>query len=45
MNDIIQHILVFIALGFAIFFLVKKFFIKETSSNNSCGKGSDCECH
>lgn len=45
MNEVIQHILVFIALVLAIGFLVKKFFLKETSSNNSCGKDSDCGCH
>ena len=45
MNDIIQNIMVLIALGLAIAFLVKKFFLKETSSTKNCGKDSDCGCH
>ena len=45
MNEVIQHILVFLALGLAIGFLVKKFFLKDTSSTKSCGKEGDCGCH
>jgi len=45
MNDILQNTLVVIALGFAILFLVKKFFWKKTvKANKSCGT-DDCGCH
>ena len=43
MNAIIQNILVFITLGFALFFLYKKYFVK-TKSKKTCGT-DDCGCH
>ncbi len=39
----IQQILAFITLGFAIFFLFKKFFFKKVKSKN-CNE-EDCNCH
>lgn len=45
MNTIIQNILIFAALAFAIAFLVKKFFFKKTRSKNKIGE-HDCDnCH
>ncbi len=46
MNDIIQNILVFTALGMAVFFLVRKFLWKKTvkAKDTSCGT-DDCGCH
>ncbi|SDB62773.1 hypothetical protein SAMN03097699_2763 [Flavobacteriaceae bacterium MAR_2010_188] len=46
MNDIIQYILIFIALAFALTFLVRKFIWKpaSTKSSKSCGT-DDCGCH
>ena len=43
MNTIIQNILVFIAIGLAIAFLIKKFFWKK-ASKNACDKDG-CGCH
>jgi hypothetical protein len=40
-----QEILAFIALGIAIGFLIKKFFVKkEKKSDKDCGN-DDCGCH
>lgn len=45
MNEFIQFILAFLALGIAVFFLVKKFFFKKATSNSkACGK-EGCGCH
>ena len=44
MNTIIQNILVFIAVAFAVGFLVKKFFFKTPKSKRTCGT-DDCDCH
>jgi len=46
MNTIIQNILVFASLGFAILFLVRKFFWKKPvkTHDGSCGT-DDCGCH
>ncbi|TBV28184.1 FeoB-associated Cys-rich membrane protein [Meridianimaribacter sp. CL38] len=44
MNDTIQNILVFVTLGIAILFLVKKFIWKpKKATTKSCGN-SDCGC-
>nr|WP_231567349.1 FeoB-associated Cys-rich membrane protein [Lacinutrix sp. Hel_I_90] len=43
MNTIIQNILVFITLGFALTFLVRKFVFKK-KSKKACGT-DDCGCH
>ncbi|WP_188654087.1 FeoB-associated Cys-rich membrane protein [Yeosuana aromativorans] len=45
MNTLIQNILVFAAIGFAIGFLIKKFFFKKSKSEKACGGGDDCGCH
>jgi len=45
MNTILQNIFVFSALGFALFFLIKKFFWKKSSSKKSCGGDDGCGCH
>mgnify|MGYP003678887082 CR=1 len=45
MNTIIQNILVFSAIAFALFFLVKKFFWKKAKSKKACGGGDGCGCH
>jgi len=45
MNTIIQNILVFIAIGLALAFLVKKFFWKKSSSKKACGTDDGCGCH
>jgi hypothetical protein len=39
-----QEVIAFIALGFAVFFLCKKFFFKKKKSDKNCG-GDDCSCH
>lgn len=39
----IQEILAFLALGIALAFLIKKFFIKKKKSDKNCGSG-DCGC-
>ncbi len=46
MNSLIQNILVFTALSFAVLFLVRKYFWKKASkaSERSCGT-DDCGCH
>lgn len=44
MNTIIQNILVFIAIGLAVAFLVKKFIWKKPASKKPCG-GDGCGCH
>ena len=44
MNTLIQNILVFTAIAFAITFLVKKFFWKKPSSKKACGNDG-CGCH
>lgn len=41
----IQSILVYIALGIAIGFLVWKFILPKKKSKKSCGNGNDCSCH
>ncbi|WP_308991603.1 FeoB-associated Cys-rich membrane protein [Mariniflexile litorale] len=45
MNTIIQNILVFIAIGFALIFLIKKFIWKKPASKKSCGGDDGCGCH
>ncbi|MGA1225979.1 MAG: FeoB-associated Cys-rich membrane protein [Tamlana sp.] len=45
MNTIIQNILVFAAIGFAIAFLVKKFIWKNPKSKKACGGDDGCGCH
>ncbi|XCF06370.1 FeoB-associated Cys-rich membrane protein [Tamlana crocina] len=45
MNTIIQNTLVIAAVGFAIIFLVKKFFWKKPKSKKACGSNGDCGCH
>jgi hypothetical protein len=42
---ILQNILVFSALGFAVAFLVRKFFFKKAKTDKGCGTGDDCGCH
>jgi large-conductance mechanosensitive channel len=39
----VQQIIAFIILGFAIGFLIKKFFYKKKKSDKNCGSG-DCGC-
>lgn len=41
----IQEILAFIALGIAVIFLIKKFFLKKKKSDKNCGNDNDCGCH
>ncbi|WP_452225576.1 FeoB-associated Cys-rich membrane protein [Lacinutrix chionoecetis] len=43
MNSIFQNIIVFTILGFALFYLAKKFFWKK-KSDKACGT-DDCGCH
>ncbi|HQE33572.1 FeoB-associated Cys-rich membrane protein [Flavobacterium alvei] len=38
----IQDILTYLTLAFAIVFLVKKFFFKKKKTNKNCGE--DCNC-
>jgi len=47
MNTIVQNILVFSALAFALLFLVRKFIwtSKKKASNTDCGSGDGCGCH
>jgi hypothetical protein len=45
MNTILQNILVFTALGLAVVFLVRKFFLKKAKTDKGCGSGDDCGCH
>lgn len=46
MNTIIQNILVFATLGFALIFLVRKFIWKPKKPvSKSCGVNDDCGCH
>jgi hypothetical protein len=45
MNTIIQNILVFIAMGSAILFLVKKFLWKKAKTKKACGSDDGCGCH
>lgn len=46
MNTIIQNILVFTALGIALFFFVKKFFLKKSKTGKGCGSDDECGgCH
>ncbi|MCW2119318.1 FeoB-associated Cys-rich membrane protein [Flavobacterium sp. 7A] len=40
-----QEILAFIALGFAVAFIIKKFFWKKKKSKKGCGTDDDCGCH
>jgi glycopeptide antibiotics resistance protein len=40
-----QEIVAFIALGIAVAFLFKKFFLKRKKSNKNCGSDDDCGCH
>ncbi|WP_346881940.1 FeoB-associated Cys-rich membrane protein [uncultured Algibacter sp.] len=42
MNDIIQNILVFIAMAYALGFLIKKFFWKKPNRKKSCGSAGGC---
>ncbi|MCH7524224.1 MAG: FeoB-associated Cys-rich membrane protein [Bacteroidetes bacterium] len=44
MNDNLQTILVIITVGFAAWFLVKKFLWNPKKKKNSCDK-DDCGCH
>lgn len=45
MNAFFQNIVVFLALGIAIWFLVQKFFLKKPKTDKGCGSGDDCGCH
>lgn len=46
MNTIIQNILVFVTLGFALIFLVRKFIWKPKKvSAKACGGDDGCGCH
>ncbi|SFZ89893.1 hypothetical protein SAMN05428642_101623 [Flaviramulus basaltis] len=45
MNTLIQNILVFTSMAFALTFLVKKYFWKKTASKKACGGGDACGCH
>ncbi|WP_366185968.1 FeoB-associated Cys-rich membrane protein [Flavobacterium ovatum] len=40
-----QEFLAFAALGFALAFLIKKFFWKKKKSKKNCGSDDDCGCH
>ncbi|MCG9791822.1 FeoB-associated Cys-rich membrane protein [Flavobacterium algicola] len=42
-----QEILAFTALGFAVAFIIKKFFLKKKKKkgSKSCGTDDDCGCH
>jgi membrane protein implicated in regulation of membrane protease activity len=40
----IQEIIAFAALGIALAFLIKKFFLKKKKSDKNCGD-DDCGCH
>jgi len=40
----IQEIIAFSALGIALAFLLKKFFLKKKKSDKNCGD-DDCGCH
>jgi len=45
MNELVQNILVFITLGIAVVFLIRKFVIPaKAKSSKSCGQ-DDCGCH
>ena len=44
MNSLIQNIVVFAALAFALGFIIKKFFLKKAKTDKGCGDG-DCGCH
>lgn len=45
MNTILQNILVFLSLGIAVAFLVRKFIWKPNKADASnCGSGDDCGC-
>lgn len=39
----IQEILAYITLAFAVGFLVKKFFFKKKSKGKNCGENCDCK--
>ncbi|MCB0447241.1 MAG: FeoB-associated Cys-rich membrane protein [Gelidibacter sp.] len=45
MNTLLQNILVFTALAFAVWFLVRKFLLKKAKTDKGCGTGDDCGCH
>jgi len=46
MNDTVQNIMVFTAIGLAVLFLVRKFFWKKTiKANQSSCRTDDCGCH
>lgn len=47
MNTIVQNILVFTTLGFAILFLIRKFIWKpkKATSSKACGNDDGCGCH
>lgn len=46
MNSIIQNILVFASLGFAVAFIIKKYFWKKDKQKKACGSDGDgCGCH
>ncbi|WP_396602746.1 FeoB-associated Cys-rich membrane protein [Algibacter sp. R77976] len=45
MNDIIQNVLVFIAMALAMSFLIKKFFWKKAKPKKACGGDDGCGCH
>ena len=44
MNTIIQNILAFSAIGFALLYLAKKFVWKKAKTKKTCGT-DDCGCH
>ncbi|WP_139001418.1 FeoB-associated Cys-rich membrane protein [Hyunsoonleella aestuarii] len=46
MNYIIQNILVYVLVAFALIFLVRKFIWKSKKiSNKTCGDDKGCACH
>ncbi|MEP5256149.1 MAG: FeoB-associated Cys-rich membrane protein [Winogradskyella arenosi] len=46
MNTIIQNILVYIAVGAAVLFLVKKYVLPmKKKSTKACGGDDGCGCH
>lgn len=41
----IQNIIIYVIVGLAVLFLIRKFFWKKNSSKKSCGTDGDCGCH
>jgi hypothetical protein len=42
--DTVQHILVYLTLALAIYFLAKKYILPKKKDNKACGKDG-CGCH